>query len=524
MLVQHGSSLEGLVAPLQVADPSTSQAAETASRPDELWRLVTAPGTVRFDVPRSSAGRHRLAAQVRALPAGAGVVLTSGALGARRRFRGFARDAGIELLREYVGIPSLDPPTCYVEDSPSALRYFLTQLVTLPRGGAVMTAALAAIQNMTRYFFPAGLLRSAAPARIALGRVRPGVTAPTGDRVAPAVNEGSSLLDMPGMQTLFIALSKDPNAKVSVLLIPRGRTQPTLAVKLPTTVGAEATIAAERAVLIDLHFRLPGPILESIPRPRVLQEVRGRPSLVTTALPGSPMTTRYHAWRHLATPAAVRADFLAVQTWLAKFQTASAAERAPIDMDGGTTDTLRMRFAGEPRLDWLLFRLNAVHARLRASTTPRTAVHGDFWFGNLLLVGGEISGVIDWESGSTRGEPVRDIVRFALSYALYLDRHTRAGHRVAGHPGLRAGPWGCGIAWAFDGEGWFPDVVREFVQDGLKRLGADPECWREAMLAGVAEVAATADHPDFARRHFELFDRLSDSQGAASRNNTVSAA
>ncbi len=494
MLVQHGSSLEGLVAPLQVADPSTSQAAETASRPDELWRLVTAPGTVRFDVPRSSAGRHRLAAQVRALPAGAGVVLTSGALGARRRFRGFARDAGIELLREYVGIPSLDPPTCYVEDSPSALRYFLTQLVTLPRGGAVMTAALAAIQNMTRYFFPAGLLRSAAPARIALGRVRPGVTAPTGDRVAPAVNEGSSLLDMPGMQTLFIALSKDPNAKVSVLLIPRGRTQPTLAVKLPTTVGAEATIAAERA------------------------------SLVTTALPGSPMTTRYHAWRHLATPAAVRADFLAVQTWLAKFQTASAAERAPIDMDGGTTDTLRMRFAGEPRLDGLLFRLNAVHARLRANTTPRTAVHGDFWFGNLLLVGGEISGVIDWESGSTRGEPVRDIVRFALSYALYLDRHTRAGHRVVGHPGLRAGPWGCGIAWAFDGEGWFPDVVREFVQDGLKRLGADPERWREAMLAGVAEVAATADHPDFARRHFELFDRLSDSQGAASRNNTVSAA
>ncbi len=486
MLVQHGSSLEGLVAPLQVADPSTSQAAETASRPDELWRLVTAPGTVRFDVPRSSAGRHRLAAQVRALPAGAGVVLTSAALGARRRFRGFARDAGIELLREYVGIPSLDPPTCYVEDSPSALRYFLTQLVTLPRGGAVMTAALAAIQNMTRYFFPAGLLRSAAPARIALGRVRPGVTAPTGDRVAPAVNEGSSLLDMPGMQTLFIALSKDPNAKVSVLLIPRGRTQPTLAVKLPTTVGAEATIAAERAVLIDLHFRLPGPILESIPRPRVLQEVRGRPSLVTTALPGSPMTTRYHAWRHLATPAAVRADFLAVQTWLAKFQTASAAERAPIDMDGGTTDTLRMRFAGEPRLDWLLFRLNAVHARLRASTS--------------------------------------DIVRFALSYALYLDRHTRAGHRVAGHPGLRAGPWGCGIAWAFDGEGWFPGVVGEFVQDGLKRLGADPECWREAMLAGVAEVAATADHPDFARRHFELFDRLSDSQGAASRNNTVSAA
>jgi hypothetical protein len=523
MLVQHGSGLEGLVAPLQVADQSTSQGTEAASRPDELWRLVTAPGTVRFDVPRSSAGRHRLAVQVRALPGGAGVVLTSAALGARRRFRGFARDAGVELLREYVAIPSLDPPTCYVEDSPSALRYFLTQLVTLPRGGAVKMAALAAIQNATRYFFPAGLIGSAAPARMALGRVRPSATTPVGDGAAPPANDSGSLLDMPGMQTLFIALSKDPNAKVSVLLIPRGRTQPTLAVKLPTTVAAEATIAAERAVLTDLHFRLPGPILVSIPRPRVLNEVRGRPSLVTTALPGSPMTTRYHAWRHLATPAAVRADFLAVQKWLARFQTASAAERAPIDMDGGATDTLHRRFAGEPRLDGVLARLDAVHGRLRASTTPRTAVHGDFWFGNLLLVGGEISGVIDWESGATRGEPVRDIVRFALSYSLYLDRHTRAGHRVAGHPGLQAGQWGAGIAWAFDGEGWFPDLVREFVRDGLKRLGADPDCWREAMLAGLAEVAATADHPDFARQHFELLDRLSEPSASRSRARAVSA-
>ena len=508
MLVQSGTGLQSLATPSPVA--------EVASRPDDLWRLVTAPGTVRFDVPRSSAARHRLAQQVRALPAGSGVVLTAAAVGARRRCRGFAREAGIELLREYVAIPTLEPPTCYVEDSASVLRYFLTRLVTLPRGGAVRTAALAAIQNLTRYFFPAGLLGWAAPARIALGRVGPGSAA--------SADETGSLLDMSGMQTLFIALSKDPNAKVSVLLIPRGRTQPTLAVKLPTTAAAEATIAAERAVLIDLHFRLPGPILATIPRPRVLQEVRGRPSLVTTALPGSPMTTRYHAWRHLASPEAVRADFLAVERWLAKFQGASAAERMPIDMEGGATEVLRRRFAGDPRLDDVLARLNAVHARLRASSSPRTAVHGDFWFGNLLLLGGDISGVIDWEAGATRGEPLRDIVRFALSYALYLDRHTRAGRRVAGHRGLQAGPWGSGIAWAMDGEGWFPDVAREFVRDGLKRLGADPACWREAMLAGLAEVAATADHPDFARRHFELFDRLSESQGTGSRNNTVSAA
>jgi hypothetical protein len=177
-------------------------------------------------------------------------------------------------------------------------------------------------------------------------------------------------------------------------------------------------------------------------------------------------------------------------------------------MDGGTTELLRRRFAGDPLLDDRLARLNDIHNRLRSTATPRTAVHGDFWFGNVLMAGKQISGVIDWEGGVASGEPVRDLVRFALSYALYLDRHTRPGHRVAGHRGLRAGEWGAGITWSFEGEGWFPDLVRGFIRSGLERLGADPGCWREALLAGLAEVAATADHLDFARMHWDLFDRL----------------
>jgi aminoglycoside phosphotransferase (APT) family kinase protein len=177
-------------------------------------------------------------------------------------------------------------------------------------------------------------------------------------------------------------------------------------------------------------------------------------------------------------------------------------------MDGGTTELLRRRFAGDPLLDERLARLSDIHSRLRSITTPRTAVHGDFWFGNVLMAGQQISGVIDWEGGAASGEPVRDLVRFALSYALYLDRHTRPGHRVARHRGLRAGEWGAGITWSFEGEGWFPDLVRGFVRGGLARLGADQRVWREAMLAGLAEVAATADHLDFAAMHWELFDRL----------------
>jgi len=197
-------------------------------------------------------------------------------------------------------------------------------------------------------------------------------------------------------------------------------------------------------------------------------------------------------------------------SWLARFQAASSGEQRPIDMDGGVVDILNRRFADDPAIEGALTRLRATHARLRTSTTSRTAVHGDFWFGNLLAVGDQITGVIDWESGAISGEPLRDVVRFAITYALYLDRHSPAGGRVAGHRGLRSGVWGSGIEFALDGSGWFSDLFREFIAGALSRLGADPARWRDAALAGIAEVAATADHDAFARLHLELFARLSD--------------
>ena len=179
----------------------------------------------------------------------------------------------------------------------------------------------------------------------------------------------------------------------------------------------------------------------------------------------------------------------------------------------GEAGILSERFADDPAIEGALARLRATHARLGASTTSRTAVHGDFWFGNLLAIGDQISGVIDWESGAIWGEPLRDIVRFAITYALYLDRHSPAGGRVAGHRGLRSGVWGSGIEFALDGSGWFSDLFREFIAGGLSRLGADPARWRDAALAGIAEVAATADHDAFARLHLQLFARLSGRAG-----------
>ena len=496
-----------------VSVPAAAESAAPAAGHDhtarELWQHLSAPDAVRLDVPASAAARRLLRHRVRNLAPGASVVLTCIALGsARRRCRRFAKDAGIEILREYIALPSLDSPTCYVEDSKAALSFFFTQLLTLPKGSAAVAAPLQGMKALARSFFPAGLVGTVAPIRVVLGRVR--VSAAIRSAYPGMADPPSSgtVLDLPGMHPLVLALSKDPNAKLTVLLIPDGRQEPTLAIKLPTTSAAEASIAAEAAVLRALHDRLSGGIVATIPRLEDLRELSGVPSLVTSALPGSPLTTRYHAWRHLAAPGAVRADFGAVEAWLGGFQSATAGARGPLDMDGGGVHVLRRRFGEEPAANESMAALARVHERLRLTTTPRTAVHGDFWFGNVLMAGERVSGVIDWEAGAAQGEPVRDLVRFALTYALYLDRHTRGGHRVSGHRGLWAGEWGAGITWSLDGQGWFPDLVREFVQNGLIRLGADPERWRDALLAGLAEVAATADHLEFARLHWQLFGRL----------------
>jgi hypothetical protein len=315
-----------------------------------------------------------------------------------------------------------------------------------------------------------------------------------------------------GLASVVVGVSKDPNAKITRLLLSPVDGRPVLAVKAPTTDAAARAVEAERRVLVDMWTLQPGQVVETIPCIVDDVEFEGRPAAVMTAVPGMPLTTSYLGWRHTAGCARVAADFAAVEAWLADIQGATARQAARIDMDAGVVSRLRSRFGEDELLRADLDRLAEIHAGLGRHTAPRTAVHGDFWFGNLLMTEGRVSGVVDWEAGATSGEPVRDLVRFALMYALYLDWRTRPGGRVAGHPGLRKGTWGAGIEYALDGTGWFCDLFRKFIGDGLARLGAPPASWRDAALAGIAEVAALTDDEVFARRHVELFRRIAGSE------------
>lgn len=311
-----------------------------------------------------------------------------------------------------------------------------------------------------------------------------------------------------GLQSLVCATSKDPNAKVTVLLVSPQTGEPVLAVKAPTTAKAERAVEAEASVLEELGRRRLGGAAETLPRLVEVVEFEGRRAAVMTAMPGRPMSTGYATRGHTRDAAMVAADFEAAGSWLAGLQQATAGEPAPLELDSGVLARLGERFADDPALDADLEHLRAIHARVRHNRVPRTVVHGDFWFGNVLLSNSRVTGVVDWEAATMHGEPVRDLVRFANMYALYLDRGVRSGRAVPGHLGLRAGLWGAGIEYAMYGAGWFPSLYQGFLEDGLARLGADPERWRDAALAGIAEVAALTDHDEFARLHLELFRRL----------------
>ena len=264
---------------------------------------------------------------------------------------------------------------------------------------------------------------------------------------------------------------------------------------------------SETAALVGLRSQYGGAVLDTVPRVVRRVEFEGLRGAVMTAVPGTPMTSEYmRGGRSLRRRS--QTHFRAVSEWLASFHSATAGGSAAIDMDAGVTAGLRARFGDDEGLADDLARLAAVHARLGAESAARTVVHGDLWWGNVLVRRDRVTGVVDWEAACLCGEPVRDLARFAIMYALYLGDGPRTARRLGGLPRRRARPWGAGVEFALNGSGWFPELFRDFLRDGLRRLGASPEIWRDAALAGLAEVAARTDDPAYGRSHLELFRRL----------------
>jgi hypothetical protein len=319
----------------------------------------------------------------------------------------------------------------------------------------------------------------------------------------------ASFIDEVGARAACLALSRDPNAKLTILLFPPGTGRPAYVAKVPTTEAAARSVEREAARLTDLAACELGAASTTVPRVVARLEHFGRPVMVTTALPGRSMLAGYHSWRHTARLASVAADLAAAGAWLSRLHSATASGSCRMEaLLDGVAEAIRVRFGARHGTAADVACVEGLRRRLAGFSAPTSVVHGDFWPGNLLVADGRVSGVIDWEMARLNGPAPRDLARFAIAYSLYLDRHTRPGHRVPGHPGLRAGPWGAGVDYMMNGTGWYPGLVRAFVREGLERLGVPGGCWRDVLLADLAATAAEADHAEFAWNHLLLFRRL----------------
>ena len=83
-----------------------------------------------------------------------------------------------------------------------------------------------------------------------------------------------------GLRSLVVGVSRDPNAKVTVLLVDPTTGRPVLAAKAPTTDLACRAVERERSLLEGIHVLLPARLArrKSDPVAPVLTE---RPDLVT---------------------------------------------------------------------------------------------------------------------------------------------------------------------------------------------------------------------------------------------------
>ncbi|MCW2614753.1 MAG: hypothetical protein JWN08_1747 [Frankiales bacterium] len=313
----------------------------------------------------------------------------------------------------------------------------------------------------------------------------------------------------PPVSGTVLGVDRAAVARVTMVLFAADGT-PVAVAKCGRAAGAEQALVREHEALRRLGSQLQEPLRGSIPAALLLDRVAGRLVLVQAALPGRPMTTAYYAPGHTSDPSAVAADFTAAGQWLDAFQARTAQPGGePLEVE-----LKRLKTAYRDRVGWSveeaqLFQEMADRAAaMAAEPLPTVAVHGDFWPGNLLVGRAGLSGVVDWELARPSGHPYRDVLKFPMSYAFYLDRSCPwTGGRVAGHPGRedlsgrwrRFGSWpnllGFGHAWF--GAGWFPEQVRAFVEQREQQQGLTPLSRSVLFPAFLAEQALTLDVEQF---------------------------
>ncbi len=397
--------------------------------------------------------------------------------------------------RAYVALPNRARPVVVADRDPDVLEYVRTTLLARPPGGRGPGWAYEAARRGLRV----PRMWSVVP------RLHP--EPPESAELEPSLD---SWIADSGLRVVILDHSHDQDRRFVLLLFPAGCANPSIAVKVAACAEANDRIEAERVRLQELESAPIGALRSRVPRCIELPVPVTGATLATTAQPGMPMFVRYYRNGHNRRPAGVAADLTAARMCLAQLQREPTGPPLRLDIAGATLMRAEAQLVDRsPQLRRAVSAgLRKVRGRLRQYRARSYVVHGDFWPGNILIDGSVVSGLVDWERWEPAGSPIRDLGRFAVSHSLYLDRHTRPGHRVRGHAGLIARDIAGGVGYALHGRGWYPTALRRFVITGLQRLGLPSDIGPDVMLAELAAVAAEATDPAFAQQLWQIFAHL----------------
>jgi hypothetical protein len=317
----------------------------------------------------------------------------------------------------------------------------------------------------------------------------------------------------PPTRSAVVGLDRSDDAKVVSLLFDAAGTL-VAAAKVARSRSGEQALVAERDALRAVGCTHSAGLAGTAPRALALFRAAGRLTLVQTPASGRPMSVDYYSVGHVSDPSAVAVDLAAAGDWLAllhrgtwggRITVAEASRRWLLP----ALESYR-RDVADDRPERALF--TAARTRVEAhaaATVPVTAVHGDFWMGNVLRERPRrVSAVVDWERSRVAGVPLVVVFKFPTSYGLYLDRAEpwRRG-RLPAHRGRDdvARLWAphgdaanlVGFGYTYFGTGWFPALVRSFVTDQVRRLGVPSEVVGPFFVGFLAEQALAANTEDF---------------------------
>lgn len=323
---------------------------------------------------------------------------------------------------------------------------------------------------------------------------------------------------------IVIAVDYAPAAKATLLFFgPDGL--PLLVAKLARRTEGERALAAEYDMLTHLWSARPAAVTAELPRPLSLERVAGRMVLLSTAVPGTALTIRYYTPGHVRHPALVAEDFSLAGAWLARFQEQTRSETITLGPDAfeeWIRPTLLRYRAEVGWSNWesdLADHMSDLCALLGGTLVPVAGRHGDYAPGNILVDRGRVSGVVDWELGRSAALPFSDLFKFAASYGSYLDRACPPMRgALPGHQGWAQvrDRWGStpgwtnrtGILYAFFGSGWFPELVRGFLDGHLRRLRVPSDAVRLFLLVFLAEQVLALEQPTYRNGYRSLLRLL----------------